>query len=149
VSRRAKDPSDRELEVRFPELPVTSYLRTMAWGNRTSATLLGDPALEAIARANGVRVLDRAVLRLGALHLASFHEAATRAIRSGTTTMAPVVIAPYRLWSEGLDNAERFAEWLARIGGGAGAPVPAMTRDVESTWRRLFGTARQAYSAPV
>ena len=136
----------RMLEVRFPELPVPVYLRTMAWGNSTGAAILSDPALEAVARANGVRILDRSVQQLGHTTAAAFHSAAATAVRAGASTMAPVVSAPIRLWAEGLTNAERFSEWLERLGGST-ADLPAMTREIEATWGKLFAVAKESYAA--
>lgn len=136
-----------ELTVRFPELPVVSYLRAMAWSNKVGEAIVADPALESVARANGVRVLDRSIARLGNRCAAVFTDEAAKAVRAGRTTMAPVVAAPLRLWREGVTNFDRAFEWFERLKAPGTSPIPPVTREIETTQRRLVDAVRDAYAA--
>ena len=136
-----------ELTVRFPELPVVSYLRAMAWGSKVGEAIVADPALESVARANGVRVLDRAIAHLGNRCAAAFSEEAAKAVRAGRATMATVVAAPLRLWREGVTNFDRAVEWFEHLDAPGTSPIPSPTREVESTQRRLVEAVRAAYAA--
>ena len=144
-----EDQGERALSVSFPELPIASYLRFLEWSELTAAAILADPTLESVARANGVRILDRSIQLLGYRTRAAFDEAALEAIRKGSKTLTFNVSAPLRLWSEGITNTLRFNEWVGAARGSTAASLPKPTRDVDATFRRLLGTAREAYaSAP-
>jgi hypothetical protein len=140
-------PGERALSVTFPELPIASYLRFLEWSELTAAAILADPALESVARANGVRVLDRAIQLLGYRTRAAFAEAAVEAIRKGSRTLAFDVSAPIRLWSEGITNSLRFNEWVGASRGSIAASLPKPSRDVDATFRKILGTAREAYAS--
>jgi hypothetical protein len=135
-----------DLTVRFPELPVVSYLRLMAWSDRASEAIVNDAAFDSVARANGVHVLDRSLVRLSHRCRATFCDEAARAVRAGRATMAPVVSAPRRLWRESLSTYERANEWFERLRA-TDSPIPSPTREVETTQRRLADALRSAYSA--
>lgn len=139
------DQSERDVSVSFPELPIASYLRFLEWSELTVAAILADPALESVARANGVRVLDRAIQLLNYRSRAAFDEAAVEALRKGSKTLAFNVSAPLRLWSEGISNSLRFNEWMAASRGSIAASLPKPSRDVDATFRKVLGTAREAY----
>jgi hypothetical protein len=138
--------ADDDVRVEFPELPVGSYLRLMAWSHKAGDALLGDPALESVARAHGVLVHDRALARLHHRCAAVFAAEAARTVRRGGTTMAPVVSAPLRLWRDGVANNDRALEWFERLRHGSSA-VPLPPRDIEATQRRLADAVRSAYGA--
>jgi hypothetical protein len=142
-----EDQGERALSVSFPELPIASYLRFLEWGELTAAAILADPALESVARANGVRVLDRAIQLLGYRTRAAFDGAAVDAIRKGSKTLTFDVSAPLRLWSEGITNTLRFNEWVGASRGATAASLPKPSRDVDATFRKLLGTAREAYAS--
>ena len=143
------EPAQDDLVVRFPELPIVAYLRAMAWSNKVGEAIVGDPGLESVARANGVRVFDRSITRLGHRCTAVFSEEAARALRAGRDTMAPVVTAPLRLWREGVSNFDRAVEWFEHLKSPGPHALPPMTREIESTQRRLAEAVRAAYgSAP-
>jgi hypothetical protein len=147
VGRTAAGPdTDGQLEVRFPELPITAYLRVLSWGGAAMAALLAEPTLEAVARANGVHILDRDVQRLSSLGIAALCESASRTVRAGATTMSPSVTAPYRVWSSGIATSERLFEWTGRLRGSNATGFPAPSREVRSVWSNLLTTARQAYA---
>lgn len=135
---------ERGLEVRFPELPVPAYLRVVAWCGDAMAAFLSDPSLEAAARANGVRVLDREVQQLGCSIVAAFTLAAARANRARTATMAPSVTAPRQVWLEGIENAEHLVAWTRRLRGSTATGFPLPGREVESVWSALLASAREA-----
>lgn len=139
------DQSERDVSVSFPELPIASYLRFLEWSELTVAAILADPALESVARANGVRVLDRAIQLLNYRSRAAFDEAAVEALRKGSKTLAFNVSAPLRVWSEGISNSLRFNEWMAASRGSIAASLPKPSRDVDATLRKVLGTAREAY----
>jgi hypothetical protein len=141
------DPAERALAVSFPELPIASYLRFLEWSELTAAAILADPALESVARANGVRILDRAIQLLSYRTRAAFDEAAAEAIRNGSETLTFIVSAPLRLWSEGIANSVRFNEWVGAYRGSIGDSLPKPSRDVDATFRTLLGTAREAYAS--
>jgi hypothetical protein len=131
VGRTAAGPdTDGQLEVRFPELPITAYLRVLSWGGA----------------ANGVHILDRDVQRLSSLGIAAFCESASRTVRAGATMMSPSVTAPYRVWSSGIATSERLFEWTGRLRGSNATGFPAPSREVRSVWSNLFTTARHAYA---
>jgi hypothetical protein len=132
------------LTVRFPQLPVVAYLRLMAWSSRAAEAIVADAALESVARANGVNVLDRATAHLSHRCASVFAAEAAKAVRAGHTTMAPEVAAPLRLWRESLTTYERANEWIARMSRGT-SPIPAPTRDVETTQKRLADALRSAF----
>jgi hypothetical protein len=140
------DDAAEHLTVHFPELPVVSYLRTIAWSSHVGEVIVADPALESVARANGVRVLDRTIAELGNRCVAVFSEEAAKAVKAGRTTMAPVVAAPLRLWREGVANLERAFIWFEQLGAPGTSPIPAPTREIETTQRRLADAIRSAYS---
>jgi hypothetical protein len=142
------DTAERGLEVRFPELPVPAYLRVVAWCGDAMAALLADGSLEAAARANGVRVLDREVQQLGCSIVAAFTLAAARANRAGAATMAPSVTAPPRVWLEGIENAEHLAAWADRLRGSTATGFPLPSREVGSVWSTLLAAARDACVDP-
>jgi hypothetical protein len=141
------DQGERALSVSFPELPIASYLRFLEWSELTAAAILADPALESVARANGVRLLDRAIQLLGYRTRAAFDEAAVDALRKGSKTLSFDVSAPLRLWSEGITNTLRFNEWVGASRGSIIAGLPKPTRDVDATFRKVLGTAREAYAS--
>jgi hypothetical protein len=140
-------PGERAVSVSFPELPIASYLRFLEWSELTVAAILADPALESMARANGVRVLDRAIQLLNSRTRAAFDEAAVEALRKGSRTLAFNVSAPRRLWSEGITNSLRFNEWVEASRGSIAASLPKPSRDVDATFRKVLGTAREAYAS--
>jgi len=135
-----------ELVVRFPELPVVSYLQAIAWSDRAAEAIVTDPALDSVARANGVHVLDRSIARLNHRCRASFCDEAARAVHEGRATMAPIVAAPRRLWRESLSVYERASEWFERLGGET-SPIPPKTGEIETTQRRLADALRSAYGS--
>jgi hypothetical protein len=141
------DPAERALSVSFPELPIASYLRFLEWSELTAAAILVDPALGSVARANGVRILDRAIQLLGYRTRAAFDRAAVQAIRNGSKTLTFEVSAPLRLWSEGITNSVRFNEWVGTFRGSIADSLPKPSRDVDATFRKLLGTAREAYAS--
>jgi hypothetical protein len=100
-----------------------------------------------VARANGVRVLDRAIQLLSYRTRAAFDDAAVEALRKGSKTLAFNVSAPLRLWSEGITNSLRFNEWVAASQGSIAGSLPKPSRDVDATFRKLLGTARVAYAS--
>lgn len=140
-------PGERAVSVSFPELPIASYLRFLEWSELTVAAILADPALESVARANGVRVLDRAIQLLNSRTRAAFDEAAVEALLKGSKTLAFNVSAPLRLWSEGITNSLRFNEWVEASRGSIAASLPKPSRDVDATYRKVLGTAREAYAS--
>jgi hypothetical protein len=139
--------ADRALSVSFPELPIASYLRFLEWSELTAAAILADPALESVARANGVRILDRAIQLLNSRTRAAFDQAAVRAIRNGSGTLTFEVSVPLRLWAEGITNSVRFNEWVGTFHGSIGDRLPKPSRDVDATFRKVLGTAREAYAS--
>jgi hypothetical protein len=145
-TRRDDATTSDDLAVRFPELPVASYLRLLAWSDRATEVIVNDPALDSVARANGVHVLDRSYVGLAHRCRAAFCDEAAKAVRAGRSTMAPTVSAPRRLWRVSLATYERGTAWLARFGHDA-SPIPAPTREVEATQRRLHEALRTAYGA--
>lgn len=135
--------ASEDLTVRFPDLPVTSYLRLIAWSDRAAEVIVADPTLESVARANGVRVLDRKIAQLANRCRAVFCDEAAKALRAGRTTMAPVVVAPLPLWRESLTNLDRATEWLGHM---KTSPIPEPTREIETTHRRVADALRAAFS---
>ena len=135
-----------DLSVRFPELPVAAYLRLLAWSDRATEVIVNDPALDSVARANGVHVLDRSFVGVSHRCRAAFCDEAASALRAGRSTMSPTVAAPRRLWRVSLATYERATDWLARFGHDA-SPIPAPPREVEATQRRLHEALRTAYGA--
>ncbi len=142
---RASEGVSDEVTVRFPELPVVSYLGVMAWNAEASEVIVSDPGLESVARANGVPLLDREIVHLKERCRAAFIHEAARAVRTERPTMSPTVVAPLRLWRQGLDTFDRAQAWLARLGAAGSSPIPEPTREVETAQRRLVEAVRAAY----
>lgn len=60
----------------------------------------------------------------------------------------PVVIAPLRLWREGVANFERAFECFDRLRPPSGTSIPAITHEIETTHHRLADAVRAAYGPP-
>lgn len=134
-------PAGRLLTVRFPELPISTYLRWIAWWNRFKVAMLSDPTLEAIAAANGVRALDRDIEYWVATVHGAISDEAAEAAEHGQSTVAPVVVASSLLWTDYLALADSRTEWLERVAGTHTAEhIPYPTDEVRRA-REMFRDA--------